>query len=178
MPRHLVQTSMSLLKFDGYAALSLTARLAVALHCFAGYCRARAIDHPAVGAFLDHLWAFPAISGYEEFRPWEKNHPSLIHVALGDEYPRWFREFLESTGIPADEFRELIGNVVEIIFGSFYGAADNRGSLKCLRKVVSIVRKHGITAPPRKRFANSRFRDGCGWGIPLTMLERDKWRAE
>jgi hypothetical protein len=169
---------MSLLKFDGYAALSLTARLAVALHCFADYCRARAIDHPAVAAFLDDLWEFPAISGPEEFRPWEKNHPILVNVALGDEYPRWFKEFLEEIDIPAEEFRELIGNVAEIIFGNFYGVADDRGSLECLRKVMSIVRKHGITAPPRKRFANSRFCDAGGWGIPLTMSERDKWRAE
>jgi hypothetical protein len=123
-----------------------------------------ALDHPVIDAFLDYLW--------------EENHPLLVHVALGDEYPGWFAEFLEENGIPADEFRQLLASVAEIVFGSFYAAADDRGSLKDLNNVLNIVQEYGISPPPLKRFADSRFCDGHGWGLPLTRIVRDEWRAE
>jgi hypothetical protein len=163
---------------DDYAKLSLTAKLALGLHCFAGYCRVRKIDHPAITAFLDDLWEFPIISNPVQFGKWQESHPTLVAVALGDDYPIEFEEFLVENLVSPVEFRDLLANVVEIIFSSFYVASDNGVALQFLDSVLTIVRKHGVISPPKERFAASRFCDRHGWGQPLTPLERDIWRAE
>jgi hypothetical protein len=38
---------------SGIRELSLTARLAIALHCFGRYCEKRDLHHPALNAFVD-----------------------------------------------------------------------------------------------------------------------------
>src|SRR6266581_2645942 len=105
-------------------ALSLTARLAMALHCLRDYCSALALHHIEIELFLEDLWEFPLIES-DRWDQWEQGHPPLVHTALGDDWPVGFEDFLGSRKLKQQEFRYLIENVTEIVFGSFYGATDN-----------------------------------------------------
>jgi hypothetical protein len=55
--------------------LSLTARLAVALHCVERYCLAHGLTEAAITEFLNYLWQFPTISTPDAFAVWESNTP-------------------------------------------------------------------------------------------------------
>lgn len=156
-------------------ALSLTARLAVGLHCFSRYCDKCELVHPAIAALLNDLWEFPVV---DELRwdEWEDNHPDLIGVALGDDWPPSFESFLADRSVDPLRFRELLENLVEIVFGSFYAAAEDEASFQHLGKVMEIVGASGIPAPPFVYFAESRFTDRGGWGKQMTTVERDAWR--
>ena len=76
----------------------------------------------------------------------------------------------------ATEFRQLLANVVEIIYGSFYAAADNQGSLRHLEAVLQYAAQHGVQPPAASLFINSLFVDEHGWGKKLSEEERDAWR--
>jgi hypothetical protein len=161
---------------SGYPDLSLTARLAVGLHCFHGYCRIRGLDHPVITEFLDDLWRFPVISDLKEFGQWERSHPPLVYVGLGDEFPVDFEVFLAESHVSPIEFRELLGCVVQIVFSSFYGASDNANASRFLNRVLEITKGYGVSPPPIERFSASRFADRHGWGNRLSPAERDSWR--
>jgi hypothetical protein len=153
----------------------LTARLAIALHCFSHYCEKNDLAHPAISSFLDDLWEFPVIDS-ERWNEWESNHPELVLAALGDKWPQAFGTFLVAHGVGAVEFRTLLQNLVEIVFSSFYGAADDYQSYECLRKVVVITTEDGADLPPLAPFQISLFADRGEWGRQLTVAERDSWR--
>ena len=161
---------------DTYYELSLTARLAVALHCFSQYCEKHNLRHPLIDSFLDDLWEFPVV-GSERWDDWENNHPELVGTGLGDPWPTGFEAFLNAQAIDLEQFRHLISSVVEIVFSSFYGASDNNFSLKCLSEVLKMVNVCGINPPPAEVFRGSRFADRAGWGNQMTVTERDAWRA-
>jgi hypothetical protein len=156
--------------------LSLTARLAIALHCFERYCQAHRLTSPAISEFLDYLWQLPTIRGSKAFVDWEQHSPTLVDVGLGAYFSEDFIVQLHAAGIAPSEFQALLENSVEIVFGSFYGAADNSGSLTHLRRVLSLTQQAGIIPPPLSYFAHSRFADRQGWGNGLSVAERDMWR--
>ena len=157
--------------------LSLTARLAIALHCFRDYCRKLGLQHVEIERLLDDLWEFPVDNVRERWDEWEHGHPVLLYVGLGDAWPEGFEEFLRSNNVDPDDFRPLITGVVEVVFSSFYAAADDKESMEHLRNVLTIVTAVGVEPRPLERFASSRFADGHGWGKPLTITERDEWRG-
>jgi hypothetical protein len=159
-----------------YRGLSLTARLAVALHCFSRICQVQNLHHSEIDAFLDDLWEFPLITS-ERWDEWEKNHPPLVETALGNAWPIGFEDYLETQGARPEEFRRLISSVAEIVFSSFYGAADDAFSLKCLSEVLKMAQDRAVEPPPPAGFSQSRFVDGAGWGNPITPSVRDSWRA-
>ena len=106
-------------------ALSLRARLAIALRLFASYCERRGLAHPEIDRYLNHLWEFVGLSSGEgAFRRWVENEPRLIHAGLGDPYPVGLDRLLSSAGVPADEFRQVVGCTTEVLYGSLYAAAD------------------------------------------------------
>ena len=130
---------------------------------------------PEIDAFLDDLWEFPIID-HHRWDEWEKRHPALVNTALGDPWPAGFEEFLNARGMSAKEFRSLIGDVVEIVFSSFYGAADDVSSLKFLSRVLNTAEVAGVHLPSLEVFGGSRFVDRGGWGKQLTLAERNAWR--
>jgi hypothetical protein len=158
-----------------YEQLSLTARLAVALHCFARICESQALRHRAIDDFLNDLWEFPIIDN-DRWENWEKNHPELVATALGAEFSDEFAEFLKNRGQRPEEFRSLISSVVEIVFSSFYGAADNALSMRFLRDVQHKAHELGIVVPPPAIFSQSLLADKSGWGRLITADTRDAWR--
>lgn len=159
-----------------YSRLSLNARLAVALHCFENYCRVHGLRSSAIDAFLDYMWEHPCIASPNEFTAWERARIPLVSVGLGDPFPPDVEQVLQQAGVSPKEFRELLENTVEIVFGSFYGAADDQGSIRHLEAVLSIATASAIVPPSAAMFAQSLFADRHGWGQQLSRPLRDAWR--
>ena len=86
-----------------YRDLSLTGRLAVALHGFDRYCRAVGLEAQEVSDLLDYLWRWPLIEGPEQFSAWESNRPILVEYGLGAELPETLAKRLLVTVDP-DQF--------------------------------------------------------------------------
>jgi hypothetical protein len=161
---------------EQYRELSATARLAVALHCFAMFCKSHRLKHSEIDQFLDDLWEFPLIRS-DRWSQWERNHPELVHTALGGDWPPGFTSILDEHAIRPDEFRKLIGSVVEIVFSAFYGAVDDSLTMTFLSQVTNVVRSLGVKLPSASSFSESLFSERSGWGSPITCEVRDKWRA-
>ena len=138
--------------------LSLRGRLAMALCCFSGYCVRRGIKHPEVRRFVEHLVRVLTSEG-EELRDWEDERPPLIEAGLGYEYPLDFEQMLAVWGVKENEFRRLICNVTEIVFGSLHGAADENGSRSELCEVIEITQAVGVECPDPSWFEVSAWSD-------------------
>lgn len=160
-------------QLNNYCKLSLSARIAVALHCFERYCRAKRLRHPMIDAFLDHMWELPCITS---FPAWESRRCELVKVGLGDPFPREILDLLQTAGVSEKEFRQLIEGSVEIIYTSAYGKSDDAGSLRFLDRVLQITASAGVPPPPPRLFLSSLFADCHGWGIKLSPEQRDDWR--
>jgi hypothetical protein len=156
-----------------YRALSLRGRLAVALVCFERHCVAKGLQHDMLDAFVTHMWEYPCI---ESFPAWASNDTDLVCVGLGDPFPNAMASYLDSVGEEQEDFRRLVESCVEIVYGSAYSAADDKGSLQDLEKVISITSESGVTPPPAKPFMISLFADDHGWGTCLSAEQRDAWR--
>lgn len=160
---------------DDYRTLSLSARLAVGLHCFERYCQARGLRHDSIDTFLDHMWNLPCTRFFPE---WEKGNCDLVNVGLGGSVARELLDLLAARSITEAEFRRLVECVVEIVYSSAYGASDDVGSLKYLDQVFSITGVVGVAPPPTQLFLISRFGEQHGWGTLLNRAQRDAWRSK
>jgi hypothetical protein len=158
------------------SSLSLSGRLAVALHLFEGYCERRGLDHPELQTFVDSLWRSIGPIGPEEVKKWEAEQPPLVGAGLGWEYPSGFEEYLDSHEVPELEFRSVLCWTTEVLYGSLYGAADDQGSLRFLEALADKVEEFSVPWPDIQRFASSRWIDRSGWGNPLTSEELARWR--
>lgn len=157
-------------------SLSLIARLAVALHCFEGCCNAWGLESPLIREFLDYMWEWPVKMTAACFGEWESKSAALVEFGLGGEIPGELKGLPENAGVTKDLFGHLTQNTVEIIWGSFYGASDNEGSLEELASVMAVASACGFTPPALEEFGESRFKDKHGWGCVLTREQRDRWR--
>ena len=162
---------------DELQHVSLTARLVVALHCFEHYCHLRQLIAPETTVFLDYLWEFPIEDGPAAFRAWESRQPDLVTVGLGGDFPDTCLAWLDAAGISTNEFHQLLEHTVEIVYGSFYGAAANEDSLMHLHHVLTITKQTGRITPLLLQFTLSRFADRQGWGNRVSGVERDSWRG-
>jgi uncharacterized protein (DUF433 family) len=163
----------------GLRNLSLTARLAMALECFTRYCRRRGLEHADLSAFVDYLWEFPVVISNgrpDVFVEWEQGGPVLLDVGPRDPLPPGIEAAVLRAGLAPKEFRDLVFHVMEIVWGSFYAASDDRGSLSHLKNVIRITRAAGVVPPSYTLYSSSRFSDGGGWGARMTPEERDEWR--
>lgn len=159
------------------SALSLSARVGVALHLFANYCRCRGIDHFEVGRYIEHMWGFLALPGAGVgFEEWEADTPDLVDVGLGDELPDGLATYLAERVVSESEFRTALMHCTEILYGSMFAAADNAGSLRDLTSLAAIVVPAGAAWPDLSVFASSLW-DRGGWGGKLTANELAAWRA-
>lgn len=159
-------------------ALSLRARLAIALNLFAAYCERRGLHHPEIAAYLDYLWRFIGMpTTTEEFARWQEDEPPLVRAGLGWEYPPGFETFLAGCGVAESEFRGALGPTTEVLFGSMYGAADESGSKRYISELAQAVAHWGIRWPNLTPFSSSRWLDGSGWGAIPTEAELEAWRV-
>jgi len=156
--------------------LSLTARLGVALHLFAGYCRRRGLDHPEIGRYIEHMWRFAALPAGVGLKEWESEAPALVHAGLGCEYPEGFAACLAAAGVAWPEFRGALTHATEVLYGSLYGAADDAGSLRELKGLAAIALAAGARWPELSAFSESRWVGG-GWGGRLTPEQLARWQS-
>src|SRR5262245_59029382 len=106
-------------------ALSLRARLALALHLFRAYCDRRRISHPEIDRFAEHLWEFIGLYGDPEaFGRWVKREPPLTQAGLGDPLPAAVAEALTEAGVTQGEFRRALECTSEVLYTSMYAAAS------------------------------------------------------
>jgi len=154
--------------------LSLTARESIALKIFDSYCQANDLNHPIIDEFCDYLWKWPLIDGPEQFEPWESSRPFVVNYGLGDESNSELANLLTQANINEHTFREIAGGIVEILWGSFWGACEDELSLDCLNKVVqhSCIK----VLPNLTPFKFSKFSENNGWGVKLTHDDVTYWR--
>lgn len=160
------------------AALSLRARLAIALRLFAGYCERRGLAHPELVAYLEHLWRFIALpDSPEAVGQWDADPPPLIETGLGWEYPPGFLSLLAARGVPEHEFRQAVCCTTEVLYGSLYGAADELGSRQLVSQLAALVSQLGVPFPDIEPFSESRWSVGHGWGPPARPEDVAVWRG-
>ncbi len=157
--------------------LSLSARIAIALHLFRGYCNRRGLNHPDIGRFVEHLLEFIALPpGGGGFGSWVKREPPLTHAGLGDDFPLGFDSVLRSAGVSASEFRQVLGCTTEVLYSTMYGAADEEGSRRYLSELASIAESVGVEWPDMSCFRESIWSDCHGWGKRPSEQELADWR--
>jgi hypothetical protein len=161
----------------GAGELSLIARLCLSLCCFERYCQARDLACESIRGFVEYMWEWPLrMSTPDAFSDWQEKATELVETGLGDPPPVDVAARLQEKGVDPIEFRKLVESTVEIIWGSFFAASDNEGSLEHLAQVVSICKRWGLAIPPVSAFVESRFTDRNGWGARATPDQRDRWK--
>lgn len=157
--------------------LSLSARIAIALHLFRGYCKRRGLNHPETDRFVEHLWEFIALpvdgSG---FKAWVKREPPLTHTGLGCGFPTGFESVLKAAGVSAEEFRQVLECITGVLYSSMYAAADEEGSRRYLLELASVAEAAGVEWPDMNCFAGSNWSDSHGWGQRPSAQDLAEWR--
>jgi len=158
--------------------LSLSARIAIALHLFRGYCNRRGLDHPEIHRFVEHLWEFIGLPpGGGGFDQWVKREPALTFVGLGDDFPPEFDSVLRAAKVSAAEFRQALSCTTEVLYSTMYGAADEEGSRRYLSELASIAESAGAEWPDMNCFAASKWSDGHGWGQRPSERDLAEWKS-
>ena len=135
------------------------------------------LEHPEIEAFKDHLWWFVGTAVDEDsFDGWLEREPPLVEVGLGDDYPDGFETLLASRVVPEGEFRRVLSSTTEVLYGSFYGAADDAGSRRDLKDLWAVAEPLGVPCPDPDRFDGSRWADGGGWGLSPSPQVLARWR--
>jgi len=155
--------------------LSLTARAAVGLLVFERFCLLNELGSKDISDFLNYMWQWPLIDGADEFEPWEQSRPKLVDYGLGDDADTEIEEMLVSSDIPEEKFRNLVCGIVDTLWGSFWGAAENESSLKCLQGAIRAANLKVL--PPLTPFRFSKFSEGSGWGNKIRPQDCEFWRG-
>ncbi len=124
---------------------------------------------------MEHLWAWPTV-WHETFDAWHAFDSDVVAAALGDPLPERLTEKCRRLGIAPSQLYELLEHVVEIVYGSLFGRADDKGSLSHLQDIERLVAKQGVELPPADRFSRSRYDDRDGWGPLMKQEEVNQWR--
>ena len=155
--------------------LSLTARVAIALKVFDGFCAENSLSSPIIDEFTDYLWKWPLIDGPDQFTPWESSKPFLVNYGIGDETNFELNLLLSESCINEFRFREIVGGIVEILWGSFWGGCENEQSLNSLNKVIEHSSIQDL--PNLTPFKFSKFSDNGGWGNKVVLEDVIYWKS-
>jgi hypothetical protein len=158
-----------------FSQLSLTARLGVALWCFERFCVSNGLAHPEISVFLEHLWRFPILPE-EDFAAWEGASPALVEAGLGQPLPTEVANLVRDRRLKPAAFHALLGDVVEIVWTSFYGATQDRSSLRHLGRVLRTCAAAGVGPPDATVFSVSLLVHRGGWGDLVTPQDCERWR--
>jgi len=154
--------------------LSLTARMAIALLVFERFCKENQIRVSLVSELSDYLWKWPLIDGPDQFEPWESSRPELANYGLGDEASKELLKALNEAEIEESRFRNIVAGLIEILWGSFWGGAENELSMEALTTVLISSKIDQL--PALTPFKFSLFSDMSGWGEKISVEDRDFWR--
>ncbi|MCL9782109.1 hypothetical protein M9194_11790 [Vibrio sp. S4M6] len=154
--------------------LSLTAREGIALRVFESYCQKHHLYHRHVAEFLEFLWKWPLVGRVIEFEDWESEKTHLVNFGIGEELDEEVRQLLRSANESEFNFQELVHCTVSILWGSFWGACDNEGSISALQ---TVIERAEVDLPKLTPFKFSRFSDKGGWGAELSDEDITYWRS-
>lgn len=155
--------------------LSLTARAAVALKIFQAYCCARNVEDQSINEFFEYLWKWPLIEGPDQFEPWEQSRPLLVNYGLGEPANEEIIRLTSEHHIDENDFREMISGIVEILWGSFWGGAEDELSFSALQNVIKVSRLENL--PALTPFKFSQFSENSGWGNKLSPEDCEYWKS-
>jgi hypothetical protein len=68
------------------ADLSVVARQCIAAICLERFCARYGIRHPAINAFIEHLWSVASVTS-EAFTEWEQGFQSLVASTWAGDLP-------------------------------------------------------------------------------------------
>ena len=154
-------------------ALSVVARQCVAVTCLERFCRHFKIQHPALIAFMEHVWKVAQVDR-EIFVEWESGFASLPISGHGDDWPLEIRKAIPQTVLLP--LIALVEHVVETSAVTWYGD-DLPATKRQLENVLEICRAHGVIAPELIKYTQLQPDIRGGWGPPLTNQELAAWRA-
>jgi hypothetical protein len=154
-------------------SLSVIARQCVAVTCLERFCRQYDINHPAISAFIEHVWQVAHVAP-ATFGEWEKGFSLLSASGFGDLWPDEVRSAISEESL--NTLVELVEHVVETSASAWYGD-DLPATRHHLEFVLKICEEHGVTAPDLRNYLQSRPQMYGGWGPPLTDEELAAWRT-
>ena len=154
--------------------LSLTARVAIALKVFDGFCAENSLSSPLINEFTNYLWEWPLIDGPEQFTLWESSKPFLVNYGIGDDVNSELNLLLSESRVNESRFRKIIGGIVEILWGSFWGGCENEQSLNSLNIVIEQSSVQDL--PNLTPFKFSKFSDNGGWGNQVILEDVIYWK--
>jgi len=151
--------------------LSLTARAAIAVLVCEKYFKIHNLQNKDTADFLKYMWEWPVVADFEK---WERIRPFLVNFGLGDEISESMAQALALESVEQSNFRAVVSGTVEILWSSFWGAAEDEISYQALNLVLQTSGlKH---YPVLTAFKSSTFVEGDGWGKPISIQDRDFWR--
>ncbi|EGQ8241618.1 hypothetical protein ACUT8K_000496 [Vibrio parahaemolyticus] len=160
---------------DECKRLSITGRSAISLLIFERFCLLNELNALEINEFLDYLWKWPLVDGPDEFEPWEANRVTLVNCGLGDDFSEDLLNTLTLSGVSEYQFRSILGGIIEILWGSFWGAAENEQSMVALENVISASDLEQL--PVLTPFKFSLFSQNGGWGDKITSQDLEFWRT-
>lgn len=136
--------------YPDVTALSLRARLAIALILFRAYCECRRLSHLEIDRYLNHLWEFIGQpDDGSAFGHWIETEPPLTQPGLGYDYPSGFESALAAAGMRESEFRQALVCTTEVLYNSMHAAADEEESRRYLLELTRIIVPLGVAWPER-----------------------------
>ena len=120
--------------------------------------------------FFDYMWKGPS----SDFAEWEASKPPLVVYGIGGgAIPAELAPLLSSAEIDEPRFRDIISGAILVLWGSFWGEAEDESSFEHLKRVV--YRAKVSTLPPLTPFRFLLFSDG-GWRAPSSE-DLEYWRG-
>ena len=154
--------------------LSLTGRMILCLLAFESFCKDHRLESSEIHEFIDYMWKWPLIEGSDQFDPWIKSSPTLIDFALGNELPESMVCKLADCNIEEQRFRNVIEGLVDIVWGSFWGASEDLQSYESFQKSIKSMKIEGL--PPITPIKFSRFKENGGWGERPSLKDYEYWQ--
>lgn len=154
-------------------ALPVIARQCLAVACLQRFCMRHAMHHPALTAFIDHVWKVAQLQA-GEFAAWERGFAALPISGMGDPWPDDIRLAIPETML--DDLMALVQHVMETSASTWHGD-DLAASRRQLEAVLRICGRHGVAVPELGPHAQHAARPGKGWGSALTDAEVRAWKG-
>jgi hypothetical protein len=158
-------------RYDGIDQISVRACQVIAAICVDRFCREHGASHPAITAFIQHLWGFATVSN--EFVAWEKSLTRLELHGLGDPIPPGVLSSIPK--VIRSDFAELIEAASEVVMCDAYGAVTDEPH-RYLRSAFAVLRRNGISPPDLSEFYVSSFSQNHGLGDPVPTDVLSRWR--
>lgn len=154
-------------------ALSVVARQCLAVTCLQRFCGRHALHHPALAAFIEHVWKVAQLAP-GAFAAWQQGFAALPINGMGDPWPDDVR-----LAIPENllgDLMQLVQHVAETGASTWYGD-DLPASKLQLEAVLRLCARHGVHGPDLEPYMQRAAPLHGGWGPAVTDAELTAWKA-